>query len=36
MNAIMNLLFWVAITGILTGAGLMIAGARAAARPDRA
>ena len=36
MNAVMNLLFWVAIAGILTGVGLMIAGARAAARPDRA
>ena len=34
-NVIMNLLFWVAIAGILAGVGLIIAGARAAARADR-
>jgi hypothetical protein len=31
-NVIMNLLFWVAIAGILAGVGLLIAGARNAAR----
>ena len=31
-NAIMNLLFWLAIGGILTGLGLLIVGARNAAR----
>ena len=31
-NAVMNLLFWVAIGGILAGVGLLIVGARNAAR----
>ena len=35
-NAIMNLLFWVAIAGVFAGIGLMIAGARAATRDGRA
>lgn len=34
-NAVMNLLFWVAIAGVLAGVGLLIAGARAAVRADR-
>ena len=29
-NVVMNLLFWIAIAGILAGVGLLIAGARAA------
>ena len=33
-NAVMNLLFWVAIGGILIGVGLLVVGARAAARSD--
>ncbi len=35
-NVVMNLLFWVAIGGILVGVGLVIVGARAAARAARA
>jgi hypothetical protein len=34
-NAIMNLLFWIAILGILIGVGLLIAGARNAIRSAR-
>jgi hypothetical protein len=34
-NIIMNLLFWVAIAGILAGVGLMIVGARNAVRTER-
>ena len=34
-NAIMNLLFWVAIVGILAGVGLLIVGARNAVRAER-
>jgi hypothetical protein len=34
-NAIMNLLFWIAIVGILAGVGLLIAGARNAVRSKR-
>jgi len=34
-NAVMNLLFWVAIGGVFVGVGLLIAGARAALRADR-
>jgi len=32
LNALMNLLFWVAIAAVLAGVGLLIAGARAATR----
>jgi hypothetical protein len=35
-NVVMNLLFWIAIGGILAGVGLLIAGARAAVRSERA
>lgn len=35
-NAIMNVLFWIAIGGILAGVGRLIAGARNAARSERA
>ena len=35
MNAVMNLLFWVAIVGVLVGVGVLIAGARAALRAER-
>ena len=34
-NLVMNLLFWIAIGGILAGVGLLIAGARAAVVHDR-
>jgi hypothetical protein len=34
-NAVMNLLFWVAIAGILVGVGLLIVGARNALRAGR-
>ncbi len=34
-NIVMNLLFWVAIAGILAGVGLMIVGARNAVRSAR-
>jgi hypothetical protein len=34
-NAVMNLLFWVAIGGVLVGVGFLIAGARAALRAHR-
>ena len=34
-NIVMNLLFWVAIAGILAGVGLMIVGARNAVRAAR-
>jgi hypothetical protein len=34
-NAVMNLLFWVAIAGILAGAALVIVGARNAVRASR-
>ena len=34
-NAIMNLLFWVAIVAVFIGIGLLIVGARAAARAGR-
>ena len=34
-NLVMNLLFWVAIVGILAGVGLLIAGARGAIRGAR-
>jgi hypothetical protein len=35
-NVAMNLLFWIAIVGVFVGVGILIAGARAAARPARA
>ena len=35
-NAIMNVLFWIAIAGILAGVGLLIAGARNAVRSEHA
>ncbi len=34
-NAVMNLLFWIAIAGILAGVGLLIVGARNAVRSAR-
>lgn len=34
-NAIMNLLFWVAIAGVFVGVGILIAGAAAAVRAER-
>ena len=34
-NAIMNLLFWIAIAGVFVGVGLVIAGARVALRTSR-
>jgi len=34
-NAVMNLLFWIAIAGILAGVGLLIVGARNAIRSAR-
>jgi predicted Abi (CAAX) family protease len=34
-NAVMNLLFWVAIVAVFVGIGLLIVGARAAARAGR-
>jgi hypothetical protein len=36
MNAVMNLLFWIAIVAVFAGVSLMVVGARAAARADRA
>ncbi len=35
-NVVMNLLFWVAIAGVLAGVGLLIVGAGNAARAERA
>jgi hypothetical protein len=36
LNAVMNLLFWVAIAAVFAGVGLMIVGARNAGRADHA